>query len=90
MVLLPYLFGAMARFGTLVKSMSTDDASDDTKTKLEVHLAECALRYNNMSECLARGERMMNRLQLLIGLLAVMVLLGPGFAAELIKKLIGG
>jgi len=69
--------------------MSTDHASDDTKTKLEVHLAECALRYSNMSECLARGEKMMNRLQLMIGLLAIMVLLGPGFAAELLKKFLG-
>ena len=70
--------------------MSSEQKLDDTATKLDVHLAECTLRYGNILESLARGEKMMNRLQLLIGLLAVMVLLGPGFAAELLKKLIGG
>jgi len=69
--------------------MDYDSKIDETATKLDVHLAECALRYTNISESLTRGERMMGRLQTLIGLLAVMVLLGPGFAAELIKKFIG-
>jgi hypothetical protein len=70
--------------------MDYEDKVDDTSKKLDVHLAECALRYSTIYDSLIRGEKLMNRLQFLIGLLAVMVLLGPGFAAELIKKLIGG
>ena len=70
-------------------NMDYEEKIDDTSKKLDVHLAECALRYENISSSLLRGEKVMNRLQLLIGLLAVMVLLGPGFAAELLKKFVG-
>ena len=69
--------------------MNYEEKVDDTSKKLDVHLAECALRYNTIADSLLRGEKVMNRLQLLIGLLAVMVLLGPGFAAELLKKFLG-
>jgi hypothetical protein len=68
--------------------VDTEQKLQDTTTKLDVHLAECALRYQTIADSLVRGEKVMNRLQLLIGLLAVMVLLGPGFAAELLKKLL--
>jgi len=70
--------------------MDYEEKVDDTSKKLDVHLAECALRYHTIADSLVRGEKVMNRLQLLIGLLAVMVLLGPGFAAELLKKFVGG
>jgi hypothetical protein len=70
--------------------MEADDKLTETATKLDVHLAECALRYANISSQLADGSKVMDRLQVLIGILTIAVLLGPGFAAELIKKLIGG
>jgi hypothetical protein len=66
--------------------MSQDAKIDDTATKLDVHLAECALRYKFIAEALEKGAKVMDRLQILIALLAAAVLLGPNFMAELLKK----
>ena len=70
--------------------MSSEEKINETATKLDVHLAECSIRYQAIADALANGTKVMDRLQFLIGILTIAVLLGPGFAAELIKKLIGG
>jgi len=69
--------------------MDTEGKINETATKLDVHLAECSIRYQNIADALANGTKVMDRLQILIGILTIAVLLGPGFAAELIKKLMG-
>ena len=63
--------------------------AEDTDTRLAVHEAVCAERYGNIKESLEKGTNRMQKIEILMYVIMVMVLLGPGVAAELIKKLIG-
>jgi predicted nucleic acid-binding Zn ribbon protein len=63
--------------------------AEDTDTRLAVHEAVCAERYTNIKESLEKGTNRMQKIEILMYVIMVMVLLGPGVAAELIKKLIG-
>jgi len=69
--------------------MEQDNKLDETAMKLNVHLAECALRYENISDSLVKGAKKMDRIQWFLVILAGAILLGPGFAAELLKKFLG-
>ena len=63
--------------------------AEDTDTRLAVHEAVCAERYGNIKESLEKGTGRMQKIEILMYVIMVMVLLGPGAAAELIKKLVG-
>ena len=63
--------------------------SDDTDTRLAVHEAVCAERYGNIKDSLEKGSNRMQKIEVLMYIIMALVLLGPGVAAELIKKLIG-
>jgi hypothetical protein len=64
--------------------------ANDIETRIAVHEAICAERYKRIEESLDIGEKRMTKIEyLLYGLMAA-VLLGPGVAAEFLKKLIGG
>ena len=63
--------------------------SDNTDTRLAVHEAVCAERYGNIKDSLEKGSNRMQKIEILMYVIMVLVLLGPGVAAELIKKLIG-
>jgi predicted nucleic acid-binding Zn ribbon protein len=63
--------------------------AEDTDTRLAVHEAVCAERYGNIKESLEKGTGRMQKIEILMYVIMVMVLLGPGVAAELIKKFIG-
>jgi predicted nucleic acid-binding Zn ribbon protein len=62
---------------------------EDTDTRIAVHEAICAERYKRIEEMLDAGEKRMTKIEyLLYGVIAA-VLLGPGVAAEVVKKLAG-
>lgn len=63
--------------------------ADDTDTRLAVHEAVCAERYGNIKESLEKGTGRMQKIEILMYIVMALVLLGPGVAAELIKKLVG-
>jgi hypothetical protein len=63
--------------------------SDDTSTKIAVHEAVCAERYAAIEKSFISGDKRMTRIEYLLYVLIAAVLLGPGFAGELVKKILG-
>ncbi|CAB5187276.1 hypothetical protein UFOVP160_26 [uncultured Caudovirales phage] len=54
-----------------------------------VHEAVCAQRYTAIEKSFVEGDRRMTRIEYLLYIVIGAVLLGPGFAGELIKKVLG-
>ena len=63
--------------------------TDSVETKLAVHEAICAERYNRIDGQLTSGDKRMAKIEYLLYAVMAAVLLGPGVAAEFVKKLIG-
>jgi len=63
--------------------------SNDTSTKIAVHEAVCAERYAAIEKSFISGDKRMTRIEYLLYVLIAAVLLGPGFAGELVKKILG-
>ena len=63
--------------------------SDDTPTKIDVHVAVCSERYAAIEKSFVDGDKRMTRIEYLLYVLIAAVLLGPGFAGELVKKVLG-
>jgi len=64
-------------------------AEESVETRLSVHEAVCAQRYEKINHSLDVGEKRMTKIEyLLYGVIAA-VLLGPGVAAEMVKKIFG-
>ena len=59
------------------------------ETKLAVHEAICAERYSRIDGQLTSGEKRMTKIEYLLYVVILAVLLGPGVAADFIKKLLG-
>ena len=57
--------------------------------RLAVHEAICAERYREIQSSLAIGEKRMTKIEYLLYGVILCVLLGPGVAAEFIKKIFG-
>ena len=66
--------------------MTTIDA---TEARLTTHEAVCAERYEKINESLSLGKKRMTKIEYLLYAVIVAVLLGPGVAAEFVKKLFG-
>jgi predicted nucleic acid-binding Zn ribbon protein len=62
---------------------------DSVETRLSVHEAVCAQRYERINESLDAGKKRMRHIEILIYITIAAVLLGPGAAAEFAKKLLG-
>jgi predicted nucleic acid-binding Zn ribbon protein len=62
---------------------------DSVETKLSVHEAICAQRYERINESLDSGKKRMKNIEILLYVTIAAVLLGPGVAAEFVKKIIG-
>lgn len=58
-------------------------------TRLAVHEAVCAQRYEAIEKRLEDGSRRMRNIEYLLYITIAAVLLGPGVAAEFVKKLLG-
>jgi hypothetical protein len=62
---------------------------NDNDKRLSVHEAICAERYEGIQSSLNNGDKRMQKIEYILYGIAGVMLLGPGFAAELLKKLIG-
>jgi len=63
--------------------------SDELELDFAVHEAICAQRYEAIQKTLADGDKRMTKIEYLLYALIVVVLFGPGVAAEFIKTLLG-
>ena len=61
----------------------------DVDKRLAVHEAICAERYNSIASSLRDGDRRMSKIEYLLYAVILAVLLGPGVAADFVKKLVG-
>jgi hypothetical protein len=63
--------------------------TDSVETKLAVHEAICAERYQRIDGQLTSGDKRMAKIEYLLYAVMAAVLLGPGVAADFVKKLLG-
>ena len=63
--------------------------SDSLDTRLAVHEAVCAERYNSIDRSLRDGDKRINKIEILLYVLLIAVLFGPGVAGEFVKKMLG-
>jgi len=65
------------------------ELATETDKRLSVHEAICASRYESIQARFDEGSKRMTKIEYLLYALIAAVLLGPGVAAEFVKKLIG-
>ena len=63
--------------------------TDSVDTRLAVHEAICTERYNNIDRSLRDGDKRMTKIEILLYILIIAVLFGPGVAGEFVKKILG-
>ena len=63
--------------------------AEGTDTRLAVHEAICSERYTAIEKSFVSGSQRMTRIEYLLYVVIAAVLLGPGFAGELVKKILG-
>jgi len=61
----------------------------ETESKLSVHEAICAARYEDIQGRFDDGSKRMTKIEYLLYGVIVCVLFGPGVAGELLKKVLG-
>ena len=61
----------------------------DVETRLSVHEAVCAQRYENIEKRFDDGSKRMQKIEHLLYITIAAVLLGPGVAAMFVKNLLG-
>ena len=61
----------------------------DVEKDLAVHEAICTERYNHIFQMLKDGDKRMTKIEYLLYGVMLCILLGPGVAAEFIKKIFG-
>lgn len=64
------------------------ELATETDKRLSVHEAVCAQRYEGIQARFDDGSRRMTKIEYLLYVLLGVVLLGPGVAAEFVKKLL--
>jgi hypothetical protein len=62
---------------------------DSLETKLAVHEAICAERYEAIQKTLADGDKRMTKIEYLLYAVMICVLFGPGVASTFVKQLLG-
>ena len=62
---------------------------DATDARLSTHEAVCAQRYEGIQKSFESGSKRMAKIEYLLYAVIAAVLLGPGVAAEVVKKLLG-
>jgi hypothetical protein len=63
--------------------------SEEVDKRLAVHEAICAERYIKIVDQLSDGSKRMSKIEYLLYAVILAVLLGPGVAADFVKKLVG-
>ena len=61
----------------------------EVETRIAVHEAVCAERYAAIEKSFESGSKRMTRIEYLLYVVIAAVLLGPGFAGELVQKILG-
>ena len=61
---------------------------DGTDAKLQTHEEICAMRYAQIQKSFESGSKRMSRIEYILYALIAVTLLGPGFAAEMLKKIL--
>jgi hypothetical protein len=61
----------------------------DIETRFAVHEAVSNTRYEHIEKKLEKGDARMQRIEMLLYGVIILVMLGPGAAAEFIKKFFG-
>lgn len=69
--------------------MTELDMISKTEAKLMSHEAVCAERYARIDGSLEKGDKRMTKIEYLLYAVMACVLLGPGVAADFIKKFFG-
>lgn len=67
----------------------TEDQVNEVDKRLSIHEAVCAQRYDSIRESFDKGAKRMQKIEYLLYAIGAAVLMGPGFAATLLKKFIG-
>ena len=65
------------------------ELATETDKRLSVHEAICAQRYEGIQARFDAGSKRMTKIEYLLYIVIVAVLLGPGVAAEMVKKVFG-
>jgi hypothetical protein len=63
--------------------------TESVETRLAVHDAICTERYNSIDRSLRDGDKRMTKIEVLLYILIIAVLFGPGVAGEFVKKILG-
>ena len=66
-----------------------NELANDTDKRLSVHEAVCVQRHESIQKRFDEGSKRMTKIEYLLYVVIAVVLLGPGVAAEFVKKLIG-
>ena len=61
---------------------------DATDARLATHVEICAIRYEAIKKSFESGSKRMSRIEYILYALIAVTLLGPGFAAQLIQKML--
>lgn len=64
-------------------------STDNIEVRLSVHEATSAQRYQHIEERLEKGDRRMTRIEYLLYAVMITVLMGPGVAGTIFKKIFG-
>ena len=65
------------------------ELATETDKRLSVHEAICAQRYEGIQARFDESSKRITKIEYLLYALIAAVLLGPGVAAEFVKKLLG-
>jgi len=65
------------------------ELATETDKRLSVHEAICAQRYEGIQARFDDGSKRMTKIEYLLYIVILAVLLGPGVAAEFVKKIFG-
>ena len=66
-----------------------EELATETDKRLSVHEAVCQQRYESIQARFDDGSKRMTKIEYLLYVVILAVLLGPGVAAEVVKKLLG-
>lgn len=61
----------------------------ETEARLSTHEQICAERYEGIQARFDDGSKRMNRIEYLLYVVILAVLLGPGVAADFVKRILG-
>jgi hypothetical protein len=65
------------------------ELASETDKRLSVHEAVCAQRYEGIQARFDDGSKRMTKIEYLLYVLILAVLLGPGVAADFVKRILG-